>query len=222
VVSTAGPIAVWYHTIEKLAICPFARIENFAVHPAQVMPPRDARPMAYLPSRSPRTPKRSEDVHWVTYGPASSGRWSADDLPTYGTSVLPAPARPPQLQALLTNAAELGLTTTEYLEKKRTRPEIRHFSCWRLRWCAFCLVIASSLQASTVGAQLQVYYSGAEGTSASVLYLPCFLLALLVVALWSLLSQLLLWSDAAVMKVPEGVRVLDGSGEQKAGAGVDE
>ena len=43
------------------------------------------------------------------------------------------------------------------------------------------------------------------------------LLSLLLIALWSLLSQLLLWSDAAVMKVPEGVRVRNTS-EQESGS----
>ena len=45
--------------------------------------------------------------------------------------------------------------------------------------------------------------AGAELASASLM------LSLLLIGLWSLLSQLLLWSDSAVMKVPSGVHVSD-------------
>ncbi len=148
------------------------------------------RPLSYLPTRSPRTP-RSDSVSWVSYGP-SSNRWtttaeSPGAYGAYGTSVLPPPPRPPAMQALL--------TSYEYDDRKRSR-EIQHFSCWRLRWAAACLVIANAMQASLVGSQLQQFYGsapaggGAAGGGAA-LFTACALLGLLLIALWSLLSQLL-------------------------------
>ena len=87
--------------------------------------------------------------------------------------------------------------------------------------CCCSQVIAVALQASTVGARLQSFFvtdggqhesgAGADLIGASLL------LALLLVALWSLLSQLLLWSDAAVMKVPSGVHVTDATRDKDNG-----
>ena len=137
----------------------------------------------------------------------SCGRWSAADeaVPYAGyTATLPAPPRPPRLAALLSEARDLGLSSSFYDNEYQKR-EVHHFSCWRLRWCALCLVIAVVLQASAVGSTLQAYFLGdsasarAPGAGADVFFASA-LLALLIVALWSLLSQLLLWSDAAVMK----------------------
>ena len=66
------------------------------------------------------------------------------------------------------------------------------------------------MQASHVGVQLQLAFSpnAPEGGGINIIG-DTLQLVLLLVALWSLLSQLLLWSDAAVMKVPEGVTVRD-------------
>lgn len=65
-------------------------------------------------------------------------------------------------------------------------------------------VIAVALQASAVGSRLQSFYGSGEGRAPGAeadLITASLLLALLLIALWSLLSQLLAWSDAAVLKV---------------------
>lgn len=64
-------------------------------------------------------------------------------------------------------------------------------------------VIGVALQASQFGSLLQAYYSAgdrAAGAGAELMTASA-MLALLLIALWSLLSQLLEWSDAAVLKV---------------------
>lgn len=122
------------------------------------------------------------------------------------SDVRPPPPRPPGLAALLAKTGDIELGR----EKGK---ELRHFSCWRLRWCAFCLVVASAMQASIVGSQLQLVFGSREGGMGPQLLAALILLALLLIAMWSLLSQLLLWSDSAVMKVPEGVRVREDDDE---------
>ena len=92
----------------------------------------------------------------------------------------------------------------------RKEGDLQAFSCWRLRWCAFCLVVATAMQASVVGSHLQMLYIGTNTLPAGAgpqAVGAVLLLTMLLVALWSLLSQLLLWSDAAVMKLPEHVRI---------------
>ena len=72
--------------------------------------------------------------------------------------------------------------------------DVRHFPCWRLRWCAFCLLVSTAMQASTVGSSLQLFYSlsvdpGDErrrGLTPQLLSASILLLMLLI-ALWSLL-----------------------------------
>ena len=74
-------------------------------------------------------------------------------------------------------------------------------SCWRLRWCAFCLLVATAMQASTVGSSLHLLYSldeGDDGRLTLQLLSASIVLLLLLIAFWSLLSQLLLWSDVRV------------------------
>ena len=158
------------------------------------------------------------------------------------SDVRPAPPRPPRLAALMSRSGLLSSDTDD-------GGELRHFSCWRLRWCAFCLLVATAIQASNVGAALQLLYADEDHSRGAGPQLlgASILLAMLLVALWSLLSvhaqsqtqrvalvcpacasaallliallaspagrsQLLLWSDAAVMKVPEGVRVREAKG----------
>ena len=102
------------------------------------MPSRD-RPLSYLPTRS-------EDPRWVSFNGTGNGvSWQSGkpgkiDLYS-GSSVLPAPPRPPRLAALLAHANDLGLSSSFY-EKNESKREVQHFNCWRLRWCALCLVRA--------------------------------------------------------------------------------
>jgi len=123
------------------------------------------------------------------------------------SDVRPAPPRPPRLAALMSRSGLLSSDTDG-------KGELRHFSCWRLRWCAFCLLVATAVQASNVGAALQLLYADEDHSRGAgpQLLSASIVLVMLLVALWSLLSQLLLWSDAAVMKVPEGVRVREAKG----------
>lgn len=156
----------------------------------------------------------------LTYPARPANRWERADEPVdglsseyYGTSVTPAPPRPPRLAALMAHADHLGLSSSTY-QRRRTGSggessgQLHHFSCWRLRWCAFCLVVANALQASHVGAVLTTAYSEDAPPGSGGAVISAFIqLAALLIGLWSLLSQLLLWSDAAVMKVPEGVHI---------------
>ena len=135
-----------------------------------------------------------------------------------GSNVLPPPPRPALYEKMLT---DLGRSSDGYrkLGESGSGKNIHHFPAWRLRWCAACLVIAVTMQASTVGAQMQMYF-GAEQPAAgaqSNMITSLIMLSVLVTAMWSLLSQLLLWSDAAVMKVPEGVRVSGVEGSRSKG-----
>jgi len=156
------------------------------------------------------------DPRWMSFdnGPGRWDRAGPPDTPGY----LPPPPRNPRLAAILAASNAFGMTSDELLgdrfERHYERRQIHHFSCWRLRWCAFCLVVANAMQASIVGVQLQNYFAVASpaarapGSGANLVG-STLLLATMLIALWSLLSQLLLWSDAAVMKVPEGVHVKD-------------
>ena len=161
------------------------------------------RPLTYLPMRS-------EDARWTSCNNSPNlggASWSRVDSPgsaNYHSAILPPPPRPPRLAALLARANEMGLSSSYYDKDLYQKREVHHFSCWRLRWCALCLVIAVALQASTVGSRLQALYvaeAARPPAAAADLGAAALLLALLLIALWSLLSQLLLWSDAAVMKV---------------------
>mgnify|MGYP004058142603 CR=1 FL=1 len=75
------------------------------------MPSRD-RPLSYLPTRS-------EDPRWVSFNGTGNGvSWQSGkpgkiDLYS-GSSVLPAPLRPPRLAALLAHANDLGLSSSFY------------------------------------------------------------------------------------------------------------
>ena len=167
---------------------------------------------------------RAEDVTVSPYySPAarsSGASWQRVDdnyWPMHASDVRPAPPRPPRLAALM--ARSTGPSGSFRLSsERREEDQVHHFPCWRLRWCAFCLVIAATMQASTVGSRMQqLYVDGAGRNMMPQLVGDVVLLSLLLIALWSLLSQLLLWSDAAVMKVPEGVRVRNTS-EQESGS----
>ena len=117
------------------------------------------------------------------------------------TDVKPAPPRPPRLAAMMANAGDMGMLS--YDSDVYRRREIQHFSTWRLRWCSFCMLIATAMQASSIGGHIQLMVGGHEpppGEKAALIS-SSIMLALLLIALWSLLSQLLLWSDAAVMKL---------------------
>ena len=115
------------------------------------------------------------------------------------TNVRPPPPRPPHLATLMANTY-------------RGEQYSGGTSCWRLRWCAFCLLIATVMQASIVGSNVQQHFMGdrratEQGSNVAELISSSFLCGFLVVASWSLISQLLLWSDAAVVEVPETQRV---------------
>ena len=159
------------------------------------------KPLTYLPMN-----RTSDHPCWVTYPSAPGNNWSASKLDAsgYTSAAVPAPPRPPRLAALLNRANDLGLSSSYYEKDGRASGEVRHFSCWRLRAASFCLLIAVALQASVVGSRLQALT--APGANAE-LFVASSLLALLLIALWSLLSQLLLWSDSAVLKIPTGVHV---------------
>ena len=177
--------------------------------------PRGSSRPGYI--QSPGPPTRSDDRRWLSSYDARPSRWRVDepvmDLGShYGSSVLPPPPRPPRLAALMAQADNLGLSSNTYKRRSAIGDsaggQLHHFSCWRLRWCAFCLVVATALQASHVGAAMaQAYREDAPMGSGGAVISAFVQLAALLIALWSLLSQLLLWSDAAVMKVPEGVQV---------------
>ena len=125
---------------------------------------------------------------YYEYGPAE---WPADDV-TYMRPALP---RHPLVAQIF---ADVGG------DRQRTRdasvPRM-DYSSWRLRWCGLLLLGSTTMQSVAVGGQL----SGAPscGSLASILT-ACALLATLT-ALWALLSQLLLWSDAAMLQVPRSV-----------------
>ena len=87
-----------------------------------------------------------------------------------------------------------------------------YYSCWRLRWCGLLLLISVTMQAVAVGGTLS---GGTQCSSFHSLISTC-VLATTVLALWALLSQLLLWSDAAVLRVPQGVTL---SAEASKGGG---
>ncbi len=69
-----------------------------------------------------------------------------------------------------------------------------HLSCWRLRWCAFSLLLACAAQAAVVGAQLQGYLEQPGGgggwsciagnLSRPSLALSVGLLVILLLSLW--------------------------------------
>ena len=87
---------------------------------------------------------------------------------------------------------------------KSDAPVIAEVECWRLRMCALFLVIGTSLQALVVGGQMEALASNG-GVSLITFISSLLVFATLLLAMWSLLSQLLLWSDAAVFKLPEHV-----------------
>lgn len=125
---------------------------------------------------------------YYEYGPAE---WPDNDV-TYMRSA------PPRHPLVARTVAEVGG------DRQRTRdasvPRM-DYSSWRLRWCCLLLLGSTTMQSVVVGGQL----SGARscGSLASILT-ACALLATLT-ALWALLSQLLLLSDAAVLQVPRSV-----------------
>ena len=165
----------------------------------------DSRRMA------PSTPSTQLENTWSrTYPgrplpgtPQPYGGWMALDHSYRPTAVLtdvkPAPPRPPRLAAMMASAGDVGLYDSDLYRRR----ELRHFSTWRLRWCAFCMLIATAMQASSIGGHIQLMLGGHEQAAGekATLISASIMLALLLIALWSLLSQLLLWSDAAVLKL---------------------
>lgn len=115
---------------------------------------RALRSASYLP--------RSEDARWVSYGGNGGLGNSWTDISPYGSAALPPPPRPPRLAALMDRANNLGLSSSYYGRDDYYKRDVHHFDCWRLRWCALCLVIAVALQASTVGSKLQAFYGANE------------------------------------------------------------
>lgn len=148
---------------------------------------------------------------YVQYGPSwnNGASWSSYASP----GSRPAPPRHPLIEELSSRAAREGLlNSTGERSDGRGRGRVQRFSCWRLRLAAFCLVLGTAAQATAVGGQLQGYIvpGGAIPTGLSFtapLAVAVSVLVLLLAALWSLLSQLLLWSDSAVLRVPQGVGV---------------
>ena len=131
----------------------------------------------------------------AAYGPraGSLGQCTSADLLLMKSDVLPPPPRPPRLAALMASNAAAKTESLDMISSSGDA-ELRR-SCWRLRWSAFCLLVASCLQALTVGSSLQLLYS-LEGRHLTPLLLSSIIvLLLLLIAFWSLLSQLLLWSD---------------------------
>ena len=92
-------------------------------------------------------PMRSEDPRWVSYHNNGVSSWSRGSEPPKDvvafnggyTATLPPPPRPPRLAALLDRADALGLSSS-YYNKRDDKGDVQHFNCWRLRWCALCLV----------------------------------------------------------------------------------
>ena len=66
---------------------------------------------------------------------------------------------------------------------------------------------------------LMFLYLCIRGLGESGLWIAIGVLAAMVLALWALLSQLLLWSDAAVLRVPQNVALAEQPGVNYAGAG---
>ena len=92
-----------------------------------------------------------------------------------------------------------------------------YYSAWRLRWCALLLLIGTATQAISVGSAVNA--DSCRGLGESGLWIPIGVLAAMVLALWALLSQLLLWSDAAVLRVPQNVALAEQPGVNYAGSG---
>ena len=146
---------------------------------------------------------------YYTYGPS----WSHIDDPSYlPTAQRPAPPRHPLLAELTSKLRDDGLLPKE-VERSDDVEEFTTYSCWRLRACALCLTLAMGAQAAIVGGEAQRLFEHREVDLlglfrlASPLTAPLLLLLLLAIALFSLLSQLLLWSDSAVMRVPSKQRL---------------
>ena len=81
---------------------------------------------------------------------------------------------------------------------------LMYYSCWRLRWCGLLMLASTTLQAISVGTQLN---GGPQCSGGFGALIAAGVLLMTVLALWALLSQLLLWSDAAVLRVPQGVNL---------------
>ena len=92
-----------------------------------------------------------------------------------------------------------------------------YYSAWRLRWCALLLLIGTATQAISVGSAVNA--DSCRGLGESGLWIAIGVLAAMVLALWALLSQLLLWSDAAVLRVPQNVALAEQPGVNYAGSG---
>jgi len=137
----------------------------------------------------------------AAYGPRSGtfGQCTSADVLLMKSDVLPPPPRPPRLAALMASNAAAKTESLGMISSSGDA-ELRR-SCWRLRWCAFCLLVATAMQASTVGSSLHLLYSldeGDDGRLTLQLLSASIVLLLLLIAFWSLLSQLLLWSDVRV------------------------
>ena len=79
------------------------------------------------------------------------------------------------------------------------------------------LLIGTATQAISVGSAVNA--DSCRGLGESGLWIAIGVLAAMVLALWALLSQLLLWSDAAVLRVPQNVALAEQPGVNYAGSG---
>ena len=147
---------------------------------------------------------------YYTYGPQ---QWPYDDL----TYMRPAPPRHPLVAQMV---SDIGSNSNPPKKKPESAAiPLMYYSCWRLRWCGLLLLASTTLQSILVGTQLGGDPRSCGGGFAGLLSSGVLLMT--VLALWALLSQLLLWSDAAVLRVPQGVSLsADASrGAAKPGGG---
>merc|ERR550514_819497 len=141
---------------------------------------------------SPSSRSYADDVlssSYYQYGPA---QWPYDDV----TYMRPAPPRHPLVSQIVSDFKGGDR------KKEQAAIPLMYYSCWRLRWCGLLLLASTTLQAISVGSQLG---GGSECSGGFGALLSSGVLLMTVLALWALLSQLLLWSDAAVLRVPQGV-----------------
>ncbi|KAL3901287.1 MAG: hypothetical protein SGPRY_012304 [Prymnesium sp.] len=127
----------------------------------------------------------------------------------------PAPPQHPLVAAMARSLRSEGLLSSreklddesdgQTKQKEKTAesaPAVTTVSCWRLRLCALFILAGLAVQAVILGGQLQAYVTSQDITVVA-LGLTIVVLISMLLALWSLLSQLLLWSETAVFKVSQ-------------------
>jgi hypothetical protein len=112
----------------------------------------------------------------------------------------PAPPRSPIVARYIDDAYQFGELTSYEKREKRGSDKMVNIGTWRLRWTSLLLLLAACTQAISVGRLLDAPAGCAAQTGGTLWAI--IQLGILLVAMWSLLSQLLQWSDAAVMRIP--------------------